>query len=127
MAKTLTPQQQKFVTEYLRSGNAKEATLIAGYSEKSARSMSYQLLKIPIIMAEIKKAQDTIQSEGVYNLKKALADADDAYEMARLKKNSAGMTAAATLKAKLSGLMIDRSEVKQVGFSIIIEGYDTES
>lgn len=124
MAKQLSIQQQKFVTEYLKSWDARSATLLAGYAEKSARSMSYQLLKIPGIAAEIKKAQDAIQQEGIYNLEKAMKDADAAYEMAKLKKNAAGMTAAATLKAKLAGLMVDRSEVKQVGFQIVISGYE---
>ncbi len=120
----LKPQQAKFVSEYLRTGNQREAAIAAGYAQGSASSKACQLMKHPKVIEAIKEAQQAIQDEGIYNLKKAMADADAAYEMAKLKKNAAGMTAAATLKAKLAGLMVDRSEVKQIGFQINITGYD---
>lgn len=124
MAKDLNPQQEKFVSEYLRTNSPKQAAISAGYAEGSASSKACQLMKHPKVISAIQRAQTLIQQEGIYNLKKAMEDADAAYEMARLKKNAAGMTAAATLKAKLSGLMVERSEVKQVGFQIVIKGFD---
>lgn len=42
--KRITPQQKKFVEEYLRSGNATDAAIAAGYSEKTAASRGSKLL-----------------------------------------------------------------------------------
>ena len=35
MARDITPRQKKFVQEYLRSGDATDAAIAAGYSAKS--------------------------------------------------------------------------------------------
>lgn len=45
----LNPKQKKFVQEYLKSGNATEAAVNAGYSSKSARSWASRLLSMPEI------------------------------------------------------------------------------
>jgi len=45
----LNPKQKKFVQEYLKSGNATEAAINAGYSKKSARSWASRLLSMPEI------------------------------------------------------------------------------
>ena len=45
--KRLTPQQMKFIVEYMKSGNAAEAAVAAGYSAKSAASRASKLLAMP--------------------------------------------------------------------------------
>ncbi len=55
----LTFQQRKFVNEYLRHGNGRNAAISAGYSEKSADSQASQLLKLP----KIKKAIESKEKE----------------------------------------------------------------
>lgn len=55
----LTFQQRKFVNEYLRHGNGRNAAISAGYSEKSADSQASQLLKLP----KIKKAIQSKEKE----------------------------------------------------------------
>lgn len=73
-AKSLNPRQRKFVQEYLKDPCAKEAAIKAGYSEKSAEFLGYQLLQKPLVKEAIqigeerkaKKAevtQDMIMSE----------------------------------------------------------------
>lgn len=47
MARDITPQQRKFVQEYLRSGNATDAAIAAGYSARSAASRASKLLEMP--------------------------------------------------------------------------------
>lgn len=47
MAKDITPQQKKFVQEYLKSGNATAAAIAAGYSARSAASRASKLLEMP--------------------------------------------------------------------------------
>ena len=45
--KRLTPQQMKFVIEYMKSGNGAEAAIAAGYSAASASSRASKLLAMP--------------------------------------------------------------------------------
>ena len=47
MAKDITPQQKRFVQEYLKSGNATAAAIAAGYSARSAASRASKLLETP--------------------------------------------------------------------------------
>lgn len=55
----LTAKQRRFVEAY--DGNATQAAIAAGYSEKTARFMGHENLTKPYILAEI-KARDTIRS-----------------------------------------------------------------
>lgn len=87
--KKLSAKQQKFVVEYCKTFDAKQAAIVAGYSEKSASSIGAQLLNNPFIQIKINEAQERaaevatitknqiIQDclEIVNNMK---ADADDA-------------------------------------------------
>ncbi|MBC6109944.1 terminase small subunit [Pedobacter fastidiosus] len=51
----MTHKQNKFISEYLKSGNATEAAKFAGYSEKTAYSAGQRLLKNVEILNEISK------------------------------------------------------------------------
>jgi phage terminase small subunit len=54
----LTPKQQRFVDEYLIDLNATQAAIRAGYSAKTARSISNENLTKPDIQAAIAKAMN---------------------------------------------------------------------
>ena len=72
----LTPKQQRFVTEYLKSGNATEAAKQAGYSEKTAFRIGAENLQKPAIARAIERAQerrnDRLELEEDFELKKAI-------------------------------------------------------
>ena len=55
MAK-LTPKQKRFVAEYLVDLNATQAAIRAGYSEKRASEIGYQLLQKTTVQAETREA-----------------------------------------------------------------------
>lgn len=67
--RALTPKQRLFAIEYLRDLNATEAAIRAGYSEKSAAMLGYQLLQIPIV-------REAIDTEMVDRAKRIKRDAD---------------------------------------------------
>lgn len=50
-----TFRQQKFIDEYLRSGNAAKAARTAGYSERTAKSIGHENLTKPDIAEEISR------------------------------------------------------------------------
>ena len=65
MAKTpeddsLNERQAAFVREYLVDFNASQAAIRAGYSEKTARSISSELLTKPDILSAIAKGQELL-------------------------------------------------------------------
>ncbi len=45
MTRKLTPKQQKFADEYIKSGNAYQAAIEAGYSRNYAKAQSSKLLE----------------------------------------------------------------------------------
>ena len=53
MPRDLKIMQEKFVAEYLISGNATRAAIAAGYSAKSAAALGHQLLKKPHVKAAL--------------------------------------------------------------------------
>ncbi len=74
--KKLTPKQQRFVSEYLKTGNAGEAARRAGYSEKYAAQNADKLLKSTNVARAIERAQerrnDRLELEEDFELKKAI-------------------------------------------------------
>ena len=52
----LTPKQKLFVAEYLVDLNATQAAIRAGYSEKRASEIGYQLLRKTTVQAAIQEA-----------------------------------------------------------------------
>lgn len=58
----MTPRQQKFCDEYLISGNATEAAIKAGYSEKTAKQTGSENLSKPDLRAYIDTELDKIHS-----------------------------------------------------------------
>lgn len=55
--KKLTAMQRLFAMEYIVDLNGKRAAIRAGYSEKSAADLAHQLLRNPLVEAEIARQQ----------------------------------------------------------------------
>jgi phage terminase small subunit len=53
----LTAKRQRFVEEYLIDLNSKQAAIRAGYSEKTAEQIGYQLIQKTSVLDAIKDAQ----------------------------------------------------------------------
>lgn len=54
----MTPKRERFVQEYLKDGNATQAAFRAGYSQDTAYSIGYDLLRYPEVYAAISAARD---------------------------------------------------------------------
>ncbi|MDX3785510.1 terminase small subunit [Lactiplantibacillus plantarum] len=74
MKRKLTPKQQKFADEYIKSGNAADAARKAGYSKCSARSVGQENLTKPDIKQYIDERMAEIAS-------KRIMDATEAVEL----------------------------------------------
>lgn len=68
----LTPKQKKFCDEYIKSGNAKEAAIKAGYSPKTAYSIGNENLKKPELKSYIEKQMKQLESEKIAGAREVL-------------------------------------------------------
>lgn len=130
MAKdSLNEMQLRFVAAYIKHGDGARAAREAGYSHKSANSISKALRKDPRIMALIQKNQAKVIEQAVeeaaLSLKMAMDEALEAMDFAKMTKNAGAYVKAVEHRAKLSGLLIDRVDMSQnVNFRIVIGGID---
>lgn len=68
----LTLKQQRFVDEYIISGNATQAAIKAGYSKRSAQQTGAENLLKPVIKAEIERRNAEIQSAKTMDMKEVM-------------------------------------------------------
>ena len=118
MAK-LTPKQQRFVDEYLLDLNATQASIRAGYSEKTAEQMGYQLLQKTLVKQAIEQAQAKRQERILVSqddvIRGLLMEAEWQGEGA---SHSARVTAWTQLGKHL-GMFNDKLRVEQSGESVL--------
>ncbi|MCG0729796.1 terminase [Lactiplantibacillus plantarum] len=72
MKRKLTPKQQKFADEYIKSGNAADAARKAGYSKRSARSVGQENLTKPDIKQYIDEQMVEIESSKIADAKEVM-------------------------------------------------------
>ena len=72
MERKLTAKQKIFCDEYLKSGNAKEAAIKAGYSPKTAKSIGQENLTKPDLKAYIDAKMAEIESHKIADAKEVL-------------------------------------------------------
>ncbi len=72
MERKLTTKQKIFCDEYIKSGNAKEAAVKAGYSPKTAKSIGQENLTKPDLKAYIDAKMAEIESHKIADAKEVL-------------------------------------------------------
>jgi phage terminase small subunit len=70
----LTPKQRIFILEYLRTFNATQAAIAAGYSKKTAYAIGWENLRKPEIQAAIKRAKEQYTEELGLDIKRIIAE-----------------------------------------------------
>ncbi|EGQ0378776.1 terminase small subunit [Staphylococcus pseudintermedius] len=68
----ITPKQQRFADEYLKTLNATQAAKNAGYSQKTAYSIGHRLLQNENVSAYITAQKDKIMDENILEAKELL-------------------------------------------------------
>jgi hypothetical protein len=119
----LKPREAKFIAEYLKDSNGSRAAIASGYSGNSAAQEAYRLLhENPGVMAAIAEARKGLKELGIYNLEKAMKEADDVIAFAKETENANAYAKAFELKAKLNGLLVEKHDVRTSGFVLQISG-----
>jgi len=105
----LTTKQHRFVEEYVIDFNASRAAISAGYSEKTARSISSELLTKPDIRRAVKTHLDELSTDS-YVSREVILTGLLKEAMGRSENSTATSRVSAWDKlAKLSGLYTDTS------------------
>lgn len=65
MRHKMTAKQQKFVDQYIKFGNAKQAALEAGYSPKTAKQMGVENLSKPYLKAAIDERMKAMEGDTI--------------------------------------------------------------
>ena len=63
--KKLTIKQKKFADEYIKTGNATQSAINAGYSKKTAQQMGAENLLKPVIKSYIDKRMKELEEEAI--------------------------------------------------------------
>jgi len=109
----LNHRQQKFIEAVARGESVQQAARLAGFSPSYARKSS-RLLKHPAIAQAVAAIRTEARTVAAYGLVEAMKETESAAAFARLHKNPMALVKATELRAKLSGLLVDRVEVVEV-------------
>lgn len=126
MKDKLTQKQQKFVDEFIRSGNAKQAAVVAGYSVKYAGENADKVLKNTKVMQYLNSRLEVISNDRIAGIQEVqefwtgILRNSDEKTLDRLK--------ASEFIAKTNGAFIVKTELNGViGLNIIADyGDDNE-
>jgi phage terminase small subunit len=124
----LTNRRRELFAQSVVSGSSlKESAIAAGYAPSRAEQTGSELRKnreIAVRIGEIRAViTESITRFMTYGLAQAMAETNEALELARTNGQPGQMIAAITLKARLCGLLIER---KQIDYRNIDELSDGE-
>lgn len=111
----LTARQQKFVNEYLVSGNATKAAVAAGYSQKTAYSAGGRLLKNVEVSTVIAARQQKASEKANLTLEAHLERLNDLANKAAAAEQFGPAVTAEVNRGKAAGLYVERSQTEITG------------
>jgi phage terminase small subunit len=120
MPDKLTPKQEAFVLAYLETGNATESYRRAygakGWTENALNVEACKMMKNPKVALRIDAAREKVAAKQAITVETLVEELNEARIVALSSPRGASAAVSATLgKAKLLGLIIDRSEVGKPG------------
>jgi phage terminase small subunit len=126
--KPLTDRQKAFVENYVKTGNAKQSAITAGFPAASAYQRGHEMAtKVAATTEALKDVRKEVAEKLKYTAIEAMQECQDAIIFARETGNANAYVKAVELRSKLQGLLIEKHDVRQVGFSIRIDGVDDPS
>lgn len=121
----LNPRQEKFVREYVKTGNGTKAYAKAGYSASTktqasgaggpATNAASRLLASDSVKQAIVAHQLRTRTRHDYTVDTLLGELDEARDLARETKQPSAAVQATTVKARLLGMIVERKETGAPG------------
>lgn len=123
---SLSPRKQAFVTAWIRTGNAKQSAIEAGYSAKSAGNTGWRLLKKDeAVIAAVKENQLALRESEEIDLKQQIRRFERLRNDAELAKQYQAAVKAEENIARMMGFLNDKAQVNLNGqFAINIGGIE---
>lgn len=124
-----TNQNQNMVESFVHhfctnGGNGAKAARDAGYSPNSCSQQASQMLKRPEVIAKVAAFRKKTEEKALYNYGSAMEEAQRAMDFALQTDNASAFVKGVELRAKLTGLLIDRVDARVGHFQISIGGID---
>lgn len=122
--KKLTAKQKKFIKEYIKTNNATQSAIRAGYSKKSAYSIGPENLEKPEIQEELKKESEKMQKKFEYDINTAMNNFEEIRMLALEKGDLQACIKCEENKSKLMGLFAPQKieNINPPQTTIIIKG-----
>lgn len=111
-SKKLSLKQQKFIEEYNVHGDGRKAAISAGYAEGSAAVSAHRNLQNPVIAALVTFAKQQHAAKCEVTKESIAEELNENRELALQTFQLAPANQATLGKAKLFGLLVEKSEVK---------------
>jgi hypothetical protein len=112
----LTQPQETFAQALVRGASQSQAfreayPTSAAWKDASVWNKASALARLPEVRARCEALRAPVAERVQYNLEVAMREAHDAFEVSRTNRQGGAMVAAAQLRAKLNGLLVDRREI----------------
>ncbi len=109
----LTPKQEAFCQAIVAGNSQSEAYRTAydadNMAPKTVNQRAYEMMGRGDIAARVAELREPVIERARYDLNVAMTEALEALTMGKLEKNPSAMVAAVALRAKLSGLLAEKS------------------
>ncbi len=114
---SLTAKQEKFCQAIVAGNNQSEAYRtaydVSGSTPKSVNENASKLMTNTKVISRVEELRGPVVEKAQYTLGAALAEADEARLIAKVDRDGSVMVQATALKAKLSGLLIEKPTMVQ--------------
>ena len=134
----MTPKQQKFCDEYIKTGNATQAAIFAGYSQKTAKQIGQQNLTKLDIKAYIDERLKQLEDERIADANEvmkfltsvmrgevtepvAILDGDGKQKVVNLQPNVQTRKSAAVDIGKRYALFTDKTEMTVTEVPVFVD------
>lgn len=114
-AEGLTLKEEAMVQAFLRLGD-KSLAYVEAYKPKTEkadwiRKKAHMIFDIPCVDARLKQLIKMSESSAVFGLDQAMAEAREAFDLAKKIEQPSAMVSATKLRATLMGIIIEKKEV----------------
>ena len=120
MAKQLTPQQARFCSYYIESGNAYESAIKSGYSKSTANNATSALLKNEGIEERIKNNEQDLIRASNWSKAKIISELESIYLQAKQADQIGNASKVLELIAKLTNAM-PSATTKEINHNVKFE------
>lgn len=110
--RNLTKRQAIFVANIIAGKSQVQSAVAAGSKEVSANKAAARYMQNPIVRKAIEEDREKARERGIYNLERAMQEAQDAMNFAYATDNATAYIKAVEHRSKLNGLLIERQHVK---------------